>query len=399
MKIKVVTSIKKGVCDSNIIIRRKMKKYINNMSKKNIVLLNLRKLYDSYGYKKISLPNFEEYDLYNENKDFILGNILTIMNPSGNLLALRPDITLSVAKKISKEKTLKYDKVYYQENIYTTSKYIGYSEKEQLGVELIGKETLFLNFEIVSLALKSLEIMSKKNMLVLSHAGFISSIFENLELEYEIKEKIFEYINNKNVHEIKIILKNNKNISDELKNLIYELPNLSGNIEEIEKKLSKYELNPKIIKILSGLKDLYNLIIKFHSRKKIIFDFSIIKNLKYYNGIIMQGFIDKIPNAVLSGGRYDKLFEKFGVDTGAIGFAVVTDNLNEFYKNENQKDFDILLLYDESDFGKLAEIVDKLVKDGNRVRTQNIIYKNYDFEIFNYDKKYIFENGELKIEI
>ena len=95
------------------------------MSKKNIVLLNLRKLYDSYGYKKISLPSFEEYELYNENKDFILGNILTIMNPSGDLLALRPDITLSIAKKISKEKTSKYGKVYYQENIYTTSKYAG----------------------------------------------------------------------------------------------------------------------------------------------------------------------------------------------------------------------------------------------------------------------------------
>lgn len=376
-----------------------MKKYISNMSKKNIVLLNLRKLYDSYGYKKISLPSFEEYELYNENKDFILGNILTIMNPSGDLLALRPDITLSIAKKISKEKTSKYDKVYYQENSYTTSKYAGYNEKEQLGVELIGKETLFLNFEIVSLALKSLEIMSKKNILVLSHAGFISSIFENVELEYEIKEKIFEYINNKNSHDIKIILEKNKNISAELKNLIYELPNLSGNIEEIEKKLSKYELNPEIVKILSELKNLYDLIIKFYDKKKVLFDFSIIKNLKYYNGLVMQGFIDKIPNAVLSGGRYDKLFEKFGVDTGAIGFAVVTDNLNEFYKNENQKDFDILLLYDESNFEKLAEIVDNLVKDGNRVRTQNIACDGCDFETFNYDKKYIFENGELKIEI
>lgn len=376
-----------------------MKKYISNMSKKNIVLLNLRKLYDSYGYKKISLPSFEEYELYNENKDFILGNILTIMNPSGNLLALRPDITLSIAKKISKEKTSKYGKVYYQENIYTTSKYAGYNEKEQLGVELIGKETLFLNFEIVSLALKSLEIMSKKNILVLSHAGFISSIFENVELEYEIKEKIFEYINNKNSHDIKIILEKNKNISAELKNLIYELPNLSGNIEEIEKKLSKYELNPEIVKILSELKNLYDLIIKFYDKKKVLFDFSIIKNLKYYNGLVMQGFIDKIPNAVLSGGRYDKLFEKFGVDTGAIGFAVVPDNLNEFYKNENQKDFDILLLYDESNFEKLAEIVDNLVKDGNRVRTQNIACDGCDFETFNYDKKYIFENGELKIEI
>ncbi len=376
-----------------------MKNYIKNMNKKNLVVLNIRKMYDSYGYKKISLPSFEEYELYNENKDFILGNILTIMNPSGNLLALRPDITLSVAKKISKEKTLKYDKIYYQENVYTTSKYVGYEETEQLGIELIGKETLFLNFEIVNLALNSLNIMNKKNMLVLSHAGFISSIFEDIRMEHDMKEQIFEYINNKNRHDIEKLLENNKNISGEIKNLIYELPNLSGNIKDIIKKLSKYNLNSKITKILSELENLYNLIIKFHNKNKIIFDFSIIKNLNYYNGIIMQGFIDKFPKAVLTGGRYDKLFEKFGVDTGAIGFAIFTNSLDNYYKNDDKKDFDILLLYDNSDFEKLTEITDNLIKDGFRIRTQEITGKDEDFEIFNYDKKYIFENNELKMEI
>ena len=369
------------------------------MNKKNLVVLNIRKMYDSYGYKKISLPSFEEYELYNENRDFILGNILTIMNPSGNLLALRPDITLSVAKKISKEKTLKYDKIYYQENVYTTSKYVGYKETEQLGIELIGKETLFLNFEIVNLALNSLNIMNKKNMLVLSHAGFISSIFEDIRMEHDMKEQIFEYINNKNRHDIEKLLENNKNISGEIKNLIYELPNLSGNIKDIIKKLSKYNLNSKITKILSELENLYNLIIKFHNKNKILFDFSIIKNLNYYNGIIMQGFIDKFPKAVLTGGRYDKLFEKFGVDTGAIGFAIFTNSLDNYYKNDDKKDFDILLLYDNSDFEKLTEITDNLIKDGFRVRTQEITGKDEDFEIFNYDKKYIFENNELKMEI
>lgn len=376
-----------------------MKNYIKNMNKKNLVVLNIRKMYDSYGYKKISLPSFEEYELYNENRDFILGNILTIMNPSGNLLALRPDITLSVAKKISKEKTLKYDKIYYQENVYTTSKYVGYKETEQLGIELIGKETLFLNFEIVNLALNSLNIMNKKNMLVLSHAGFISSIFEDIRMEHDMKEQIFEYINNKNRHDIEKLLENNKNISGEIKNLIYELPNLSGNIKDIIKKLSKYNLNSKITKILSELENLYNLIIKFHNKNKILFDFSIIKNLNYYNGIIMQGFIDKFPKAVLTGGRYDKLFEKFGVDTGAIGFAIFTNSLDNYYKNDDKKDFDILLLYDNSDFEKLTEITDNLIKDGFRVRTQEITGKDEDFEIFNYDKKYIFENNELKMEI
>ena len=48
-----------------------MKNYIKNLSRKDLVLLDIRKMYDSYGYKRISLPSFEEYDLYNENKDFI----------------------------------------------------------------------------------------------------------------------------------------------------------------------------------------------------------------------------------------------------------------------------------------------------------------------------------------
>lgn len=373
-----------------------MEKYTENMSKKNAVLSNLRRIYDLYGYKKISLPSFDEYDLYNENKDFYPGNILTIMNPSGNLLALRPDITLSVAKKISREKTAKYNKIYYQENVYTTSKYTGYKETHQLGIELIGKETVFLNFEIVNLALKSLETINEKNMIVLSHAGVISSVFEKIKLEFELKEEIFMHISNKNAHDLRNILNNFSSISEEDRNLICEFPNLTGSMEEIKDKLSKYNLNPEIEKIFSELEELYRLLIKFHDKNKIVFDFSVIKNLNYYNGIIMQGFINEYPKAVLSGGRYDKLFEKFGVDTGAIGFAIFTDSLSNYYKNEYKKDFDILLLYDGSNLEKLAEITDSFIRDGLRVRTQSLYEETEGLDIFNYGEKYIYENGELK---
>lgn len=376
-----------------------MKNYIKNMNKKNLVLLNIRKMYDSYGYKKISLPSFEEYDLYNENKDFINRNVLTVMSPNGQLLALRPDITLSVAKKVSKDQSLKYSKIYYQENTYNLRKYTGYEENEQLGIELIGKESLFLNFEIVNLAVKSLDIINKKSVIVLSHAGFISSIFENFDLEYEIKEKIFDCINKKNSHDIRKILEKNTFIPKDVKKLIYKIPELSGDLKSIEKELLKYDINDKVKKILFELKELNNLLLKFHKKSKIIFDFSIVKNLDYYNGIILHGYIEGFPNVILTGGRYDKLFEKFGVDTGAIGFAILTDGLSGYYKNDDKKDFDILLMYDNSDFEKLTEITDNLVKDGFRVRTQEIVNKDDDFDIFNYDKKYIFENGELKIEI
>ena len=374
-----------------------MKNYIKNMSKKDLVLLNIRKMYDSYGYKKISLPSFEEYDLYNENKDFIDRNVLTVMSPNGKLLALRPDITLSVAKKVSKDQSLKYSKIYYQENTYNLTKYVGYEEDEQLGIELIGKESTFLDFEIINLAVKSLDIINKKSMIVLSHAGFISSIFENFDLEYEIKEQILDCINRKNSHDIQKILKRNEHISENVKKLIYKIPELSGNLENIEKELLKYEINVNTKKILSELKQLNSLLMKFYKKSKIIFDFSVVKNLNYYNGIILQGYIEDFPNVILTGGRYDKLFEKFGVDTGAVGFAILTDGLKGYYKDTDKKDFEILIAYDNSDFEKLVEIVNDFQKKGLRVRTENIenLGKS-DFEIFNFDEKYVFQNGELK---
>ena len=374
-----------------------MKNYIKNMSKKDLVLLNIRKMYDSYGYKKISLPSFEEYDLYNENKDFIDRNVLTVMSPNGKLLALRPDITLSVAKKVSKDQSLKYSKIYYQENVYNLTKYVGYEEDEQLGIELIGKESTFLDFEIIDLAVKSLDIINKKSMIVLSHAGFVSSIFGNFDLEYEVKEQIFDCINRKNSHDIEKILENNKHISENVKKLIYKIPELSGNLENIEKELLKYEINKNTKKILFELKQLNNLLLKFHKKSKILFDFSIVKNLNYYNGIILQGYIEDFPNVILTGGRYDKLFEKFGVDTGAVGFAILTDGLKGYYKDGDKKDFEVLIAYDNSDFEKLVEIVNDFQKKGLRVRTENIEnLRENEREIFNFDEKYLFENGELK---
>ena len=373
-----------------------MKNYIKNMSKKDLVLLDIRKMYDLYGYKRISLPSFEEYDLYNENKDFIDRNILTVMSPNGKLLALRPDITLSVAKKISKEQSLKYSKIYYQENTYNLTKYTGYEEDEQLGIELIGKESVFLDFEIVDLAVKSLDIINEKSLIVLSHAGFISSIFDNLNLEYEVKEEIFDCINKKNSHDIKKILENNKFVSENVKELIYKIPELSGDLDDITKELSKYEINDNIKKILLELKQLNNLLLKFHKRSKIVFDFSVIKNLNYYNGIILQGYIEGFPNVILTGGRYDRLFEKFGVDTGAVGFAILTDSLKGYYKDEDKNDFEILIAYDDSNFEKLVEFVNDFQEKGLRVRTENVEnFKENDSEIFNYDEKYLFKNGNL----
>ena len=92
-------------CD---IINVLFKMQVNFMSSNDTVLkrdeeyvLGLRSLYESYGYKKFKMRKFEKYDLYLENKSFLRnGGIITVTDPKGRLLALKPDITLSIVKNI-----------------------------------------------------------------------------------------------------------------------------------------------------------------------------------------------------------------------------------------------------------------------------------------------------------
>ena len=59
----------------------------------------LRSLYEKYGYSQFKMSKFEEYDLYVRNKDFLVSdNIITFTDTNGKLMALKPDVTLSIIK-------------------------------------------------------------------------------------------------------------------------------------------------------------------------------------------------------------------------------------------------------------------------------------------------------------
>jgi ATP phosphoribosyltransferase regulatory subunit len=76
-------------------------------------------------------------------------------------------------------------------------------------------------------------------------------------------------------------------------------------------------------------------------------DFSVVDNIHYYNGFVFRGFVDGIPDAVLSGGQYDKLMKKMNRAAGAIGFAVYTDLLQRLEQDLDGYDVDLLLLYEQ----------------------------------------------------
>ena len=84
------------------------------------ISLALRSLYTQYGYQPYKMSKFEEYDLYVANKEFLVGDgVITFNDTDGKLLALKPDVTLSIIRNSADGKGKR--KVYYDENVYRIS--------------------------------------------------------------------------------------------------------------------------------------------------------------------------------------------------------------------------------------------------------------------------------------
>ena len=110
------------------------------LKKEEQVIFSLRALFEQYGYKKFKMSKFEEYDFYADNRSFLSSEtILAFTGLDGKLLALKPDVTLSIVKNTKGSRDAA-ERVYYNENVYRARKGAGeYKEIMQVGLEYIGE--------------------------------------------------------------------------------------------------------------------------------------------------------------------------------------------------------------------------------------------------------------------
>ena len=74
------------------------------MTNEEKLIYALRSLYEQNGYRRYKMSKFEEYDLYANNKDILESEgIITFTDTNGKLMALKPDVTLSVIRNTNDE--------------------------------------------------------------------------------------------------------------------------------------------------------------------------------------------------------------------------------------------------------------------------------------------------------
>lgn len=335
------------------------------------VVQRLKKRYKAYGYAKFKMNKFEEYDTYVENKDFLISDkVITFTDTNGKLLAMKPDVTISIIKNADTEKN-SVQKVYYNENVYRVSDGShAFKEIMQAGLECIGDIDAYHIAEVIALAVMSLSEISENFVLDLSHMGFVAGLLDAAGFSAQEKKVVLSAVSEKNLPELMNFCAK-KGLSSGMTEKITSLVTIYGPIEEVLKKLDLISVNTETEQATQELKTLCEVLKRSGLSQNVQIDFSVVNDMNYYNGIVFRGYVEGVPSGVLSGGQYDKLVEKMGKDAKAVGFAVYLDILERLEQKGDGYDVDGLLLYDETvSVSEVFQKANELIASGKTVMVQ-----------------------------
>lgn len=316
------------------------------------VTFQLRSLYSRHGYTRFKMNKFEEYDLYADNKEFLLSDhVLTFTDGNGKLMALKPDVTLSIVKS-SRDDLQKLQKFYYNETVYRASGGSVYKELMQVGLECIGTVTQSCVTEVVDLAAESLRLIHRDAVLSISHLGLLSDVIDAMGIPEKLRKPLLHCIGEKNIHELTALCRSCG--ADEVQiQRLKALICLNGTPEAVL---------PQVQALLAGFVNLAPLEqLRAASagvqKTTLRVDFSLVDDLHYYNGLLLKGFLPGLPGSVLSGGQYDNLMKKMGRRSNALGFAVYVDQLERLGDCEEEKSGEKTMLNVALPKGRLGEKV------------------------------------------
>lgn len=335
----------------------------------DMTTLELRAIYERFGYRRYHMGKFEPYDMYLENRSFLKSEtVITFTDPSGKLMALKPDVTMSIVKNTQSD--VPSQKLYYIENVFRMAPSgREYREISQMGLEYIGAQGAYAEAETLLLAIQSLEAISPNYVLNVSHMGFMSALFSYCGFDRETAAEIQSSLSQKNTPAL-MSLASRQGLSDDKLALFRTAVSISAPVLEAVNTLRSYPLTPDMDSALEDIRQAAEALAVAGHADKVFFDLALINDMDYYNGIVFQGYIKGLPRAVLSGGRYDNLMRRFGKSQPALGFALYLGELSRAFSSGRDTDVDILLLYGDSSGTEVMKAVQCLSADGKCVLSE-----------------------------
>ena len=291
------------------------------------VQARLSRMFTLRGYREVITPGLEYFDVFNLPGTAIAQQeMYKCTDNHGRLIVFRPDSTLPIARMAAsrlqgQEKPLRF---FYSQTIYRNRPDLSgrSDESAQMGIELMGAGGLRADLEVIAGAVAALSACVPDFRVEIGHARFFQALADQLPLSYEEKESLRDTIESKNYAALSELL-------DPLGDLpaaraMAQLPRLFGG-EEALNEAGRWFQDGETREILEYLKQLYNALGELGLGGRLMVDLGLVQRNDYYTGVVFSAYVHQRGDAVLLGGRYDSLCEKFGDPMPAVGFSLDLD--------------------------------------------------------------------------
>lgn len=290
----------------------------------------IEEVFIKWGYFPVQTPVFDFYDQYaslmdDKRKD----ETYRLIDREGELLMLRSDITLFIAKQLSsgvdtKDLPLR---AFYGDTIlrHQDKEDISHNEFFQSGCELVGNKGLDTDLESLVLLY---EILKKIPLDIFRiHIGsrnLLNCVLKKMEIE---KEELIQSILSRDIEEVSRILLTNfsENQMQNLKNLFFFI-GTTAEFKDFTKTLDISDL-PEINEELLYLQSLTDQLELLSIQESFRLDLSEIGSQTYYSGLIFQAYTPGADSAIASGGRYDHLIHRGKESISSVGFSILQRKL------------------------------------------------------------------------
>ena len=290
----------------------------------------LYRLLAGEGYQGIETPTFEYFDVFSREVGTVPSRELyKFFDKEGNTLVLRPDLTPSIARTVSK---------YFHEETpirlcYMGNTFINYDnyqgrlkETTQLGAELMGDKSAQADAELIALVVESLKKAGLTEFQVsVGQVGFFKSLLKEAGIDPQTEEALRRFISDKNLFGVEELLAGDA-VSPKLRQIFLEMTTLSGT-EDVLQRARDLTSNPEALHALRRLEDIFENLKERGCAPYVTFDLGMLSKYNYYTGIIFRAYSYGYGEPLVKGGRYDTLLSHFGRTLPAVGFAIDINQL------------------------------------------------------------------------
>jgi ATP phosphoribosyltransferase regulatory subunit len=282
-------------------------------------------LYQTYGYELVAPPILEFLNslLTGTGSDLNLQTFKLVDQMSGRTLGLRADITPQVARiDAHLLNRAGVSRLCYAGSVAHARTPVGSSAREdlQLGAEIYGCASWEADFEAITLLLKTLSIAGLDQVyLDLSHAGILSGILADQKLDKETIETVYGLLQTKDRPRLS---KWAACLPAKTTEALMALTELNGPCAAVLAKAKK--ILPKHAAIDQALADLERLVaaVSASSGLEISVDLADLRGYQYHSGVMFAVYVEKLPQPIARGGRYDHVGQAFGRARPATGFSL-----------------------------------------------------------------------------